>query len=242
MISKEERRDNLTFVTVSDIGSNHRAICMPNQDAVGFERMDEDFVMVVSDGVGSCKEAETGSKFVVEAVKKLFLDLKTSALRPSNYEIADTIIANWKSSIGNNPIDEYCATVKAVIKLGNMAKVISIGDGIAAITSNGISLTSPAEEVAFTNETKCMSSFVTPENIWIGDFSLDTYVPYAVFCCTDGVANGLVSGKELELIIEIEQHTSSDVLRMELENLVEEIGDYSFDDKTVGVVKYERKN
>ena len=100
----------------------------------------------------------------------------------------------------------------------------------------------PVAEASFTNETKCMSSFVLPEDIWIGDFNLDTYVPYTIFCCTDGVANGLVSGKELELVKEIENNTSSDVLKEELENLVKEIGDYSFDDKTVGVVKYERKN
>lgn len=242
MISKEERRENLTFVTVSDVGANHRVLCMPNQDAVGFVCSDEDFVIVVSDGVGSCKEAETGSRFVVKAVTKLFHDLKASSLHQNNLEIADTIIANWKASIGNNSIDEYCATVKAVIKLGNTAKVISLGDGIAAITSNGLSLTSPVEESAFTNETKCMNSLVSPENIWIGDFSIDTYVPYAVFCCTDGVANGLISGKELELVNEIEHSTSSDALKTELENLIVEIGDYSFDDKTVGVVKYERKN
>lgn len=46
----------------------------------------------------------------------------------------------------------------------------------------------------------------------------------------------------MELVKEIENNTSSDVLKEELENLVKEIGDYSFDDKTVGVVKYERKN
>lgn len=28
MISKEERRENLTFVAVTDIGSNHRVLCM----------------------------------------------------------------------------------------------------------------------------------------------------------------------------------------------------------------------
>lgn len=61
-------------------------------------------------------------------------------------------------------------TVKADIKLGNIAKVISLGDGIAAITSNGISLVAPVAEASFTNETKCMSSFVLPEDIWIGDF------------------------------------------------------------------------
>ncbi len=242
MISKEERCDNLIFVTVSDTGSKHRVLCMPNQDAVGFDCIDDDFVIVVSDGVGSCKEAETGSKYVVDAVRRLFSNIKSCELQLDNHEMAETIISYWRAAIGDNPVDEYCATVKAVIKIASTAKIISLGDGIAAITSNGMKLTSPVEEANFANETKCLSSFVSPENLWISDFHLDMYVPYAVFCCTDGVANGLVSGKELELVNEIEQQTSSEELKGELENLINEIGDYSFDDKTVGAVKYERKN
>ncbi|WP_446787117.1 protein phosphatase 2C domain-containing protein [Macellibacteroides fermentans] len=242
MISKEERRDNLIFVTVSDIGSNHRILCMPNQDAIGFNYIGEDFVIVVSDGVGSCKEADIGSKYVVDAVKQLFSSIKSRTLQFDNYEIADAIISYWRISIGNNPIDDYCATVKAALKVGNTVKIISLGDGIAAISSNGISLIAPTEETNFTNETKCMSSFVSPASFWIGDFHLDTYEPFAVLCCTDGVANGLVLGKEVELLNEIERNTNSEVLKEELENLIKEIGDYSFDDKTVGVVKYERKN
>lgn len=242
MISKEERRDNLLFVAVSDIGTNHRILCMPNQDAFGFKCIEEDFVIVVSDGVGSCKAAEIGSKYVVEAIIQLFLSIKSRALQLDNYELANAIITSWKISIGDKPIDDYCATVKAAIKFGSSVKIISLGDGIAAISSNGMSLVSPIEETNFTNETKCMSSFVSPESFWMCDFQLDTYESFAVFCCTDGVANGLVLGKELDLLNEIERNTSSEVLKVELENLIKEIGDYSFDDKTVGVVKYERKN
>ena len=242
MISKEERRGNLIFVTVSDIGANHRILCMPNQDATGFNCIDEDFVIVVSDGVGSCKEAETGSRYVIDVVKQLLISLKSGTLRFDNSEIADAIISSWKNLIGDNPIDDYCATVKAAIKVGNTVKIISLGDGIAAISSNGMSLVAQTEEADFTNETRCLNSYVSSESLWMGDFELDTYESFVVLCCTDGVANGLVLGKELEFINEIERSTSQEVLKEELENLIREIGDYNFDDKTVGVVKYERKN
>ena len=37
----------------------------------------------------------------------------------------------------------------------------------------------------------------------------------------------------------IEENTSADMLKQEIEALLEDISDYCFDDKTVGVVKYE---
>ena len=242
MISKEEQCDNLIFVTVSDIGSNHRILCIPNQDAADFRFDGEDFVLAVSDGVGSCKEAERGSKYAVEACLKLFDGIKSHVLHFDNTEIVEAIIAEWKLLIGRENADEFCATLKAVVKIGNDIKLVSIGDGIAAVTSNGIKLLAPTEDMSFTNETKCLRSQIKPESFWIGDFRIDTYEPFAVFCCTDGVANGLTSGKELELVEEIEKNTLNEELKFELETLVNEIGEYNFDDKTVGVVKYERKN
>lgn len=242
MITKEARHGELTFVTVSDIGANHRTLCLPNQDAAGFACIGGDFVMAVSDGVGSCKMAEAGAKYVVDSAIRLFSEMRAGALPLDHSEMAKRLIAFWRASVGEGPVDDYCATVKSVIKIGRTATLISLGDGMAAITSNGFSLASPPEEAAFTNETSCMSSFLSPERIWIGDFNLDTYVPYAVFCCTDGVANSLVPGKELELVREIEENTGMEELKLELERLIEEIGGYSFDDKTVGAVKYEGKN
>ena len=63
-----------------------------------------------------------------------------------------------------------------------------------------------------------------------------------VFACTDGVSNGIQEGREMDLVRNIETEIPGDQLRKELENLVEELSDYSSDDKTVGVVKYERTN
>ena len=79
-------------------------------------------------------------------------------------------------------------------------------------------------------------------DFWTSVFSLDLSIPYVVFACTDGVSNGIQEGREMDLVRNIETEIPGDQLRKELENLVEELSDYSSDDKTVGVVKYERTN
>ena len=48
-----------------------------------------------------------------------------------------------------------------------------------------------------------------------------------------------MEGQELNLIRDIEESTRVDILKEEIEALLEDISDYCFDDKTVGVVKYE---
>lgn len=242
MISREERHDNLILVTVSDIGSNHRILCMPNQDSAAFNYIEEDFALVLSDGVGSCKEAEQGSRYVTETCLKLLDSIKRRSLPFCSKSIVEELINSWRSLIVSENYDDYCATVKAAIKIGNQIKLISLGDGFIAVSSEGIHLSSPSEETSFTNETKCLGSHVSKNDFWTADFQLDTFKPYVVFGCTDGVANGIVSEKKIELVEDIEYNASPNKLKAELEEFVVEIGNYCYDDRTVGVVKYERKN
>ena len=80
MISCEKHAQGLTLVTVSDIGSNHRALLLPNQDSVDFIIDGEDFVLAVSDGVGSCSKAELGSKEAVASCIRVFTLIKNSRI------------------------------------------------------------------------------------------------------------------------------------------------------------------
>ena len=128
------------------------------------------------------------------------------------------------------------------MKLGNKLLMFSIGDGVLAVTSRGMYCCAPTDTNMFANQTMCLNAGIHVEDFWTSEFRLDTYVPYVVFACTDGVANGIQEGKELELVSEIETKTSVDELQHELEALVIDISEFSSDDRTVGVVKYERKN
>lgn len=239
MISCEKHAQGLTLVTVSDIGSNHRALLLPNQDSVDFIIDGEDFVLAVSDGVGSCSKAELGSKEAVASCIRVFTLIKNRIIEFESDNVVDALINEWRVSLDHENLDDCCATLKAIFKIGQVMKAVSVGDGFIAVSSDGLNLLSPTEEMAFPNETSCLCSRIEPRDFWTGDFNLDTRKPYAAFCCTDGVANGLVTGQELNLIRDIEENTSADMLKQEIEALLEDISDYCFDDKTVGVVKYE---
>lgn len=237
-----EKHGDITVVALTDIGTNHRAMLMPNQDAIRFSFSDEDFVLAISDGVGSCVRAEIGSKAAVEVCVQVFTNFKEQRVPFDREAIADALIDSWKGLLGDCAPDDCCATLKAVFKIGNSVEAVSIGDGILAITSDGIGIKSPSEGMSFTNETKCLSSRAVPNDFWVADFRLDTYKSYAVMCCTDGVSNGLIEGTELKLLTDIEKSVKADKLEAELTELIQDISEYCFDDRTIGVIKHERKN
>ena len=239
MISHEEHARGLTLVTVSDIGSNHRALFMPNQDSVDFTINGEDFVLAVSDGVGSCSKAELGSKEAVASCVRVFTLIKNRIIEFESDNVVDALINEWRVALKHENLDDCCATLKAIFKIGQVMKVVSVGDGFIAVSSDGLNLLSPTEETAFSNETSCLCSKIEPRDFWTSNFNLDTHKPYAALCCTDGVAKGIMEGQELNLIRDIEESTRVDILKEEIEALLEDISDYCFDDKTVGVVKYE---
>ena len=99
MKSCEEHVGGLTLVTISDIGSNHRALLIPNQDAADYCIDGDDFVLAVSDGVGSCAKAEIGSRNAVTACVQLFLRRKIGESALHTDSIADEIIEDRKSVV-----------------------------------------------------------------------------------------------------------------------------------------------
>ena len=239
MTSREEHAHGFTLITVSDIGFNHRALLMPNQDSADFIIDGEDFVLAVSDGVGSCSKADLGSKAAVASCIHVFALIKNRIVEFESESVVEALIHEWRVFLGDENLDDCCATLKAIFKIGQVMKAVSIGDGFIAISSDGVNLLSPTEEMDFSNGTNCFWSKIESRDFWINDFNLDVHKPYAVFCCTDGVANGILAGHELNLVREIEKNISAQMLKKELEALLEEIADYCFDDKPVGVVKYE---
>ena len=242
MISKKENHGECTFVVVSDIGVSHRINGVPNQDAADYVSINGDFALAVSDGVGSCKKAELGSAAAVEAIKRVFLSLQGQPFPPELTKITRRIADEWMSLLaGANP-DDCCATLKAAMKLGDKLLLISVGDGLLAVSSSGMKCCAPSENTLFTNQTQCLNSSIKEDDFWTSVFKLVIYVPYVVFACSDGVSNGIQEGREMDLIKEIETQITASELQSELETLLVDISDYSSDDRTVGVVKYERTN
>ena len=242
MMSQKEIIGDLTFVTLSDTGSSHLKNGTCNQDAVKYSCKDSDFLLAISDGVGSCPKAEKGAQAVMTAAERVFQSVLNQSLMFSADAVIIAFISEWRAVIDDVRLDDYGATVKMAIRIGASLRLFSLGDGVIAVTSSGINMISPEENSSFANMTRCLGNGISPSDFWMGEITLDTYVPFVVFACTDGVSNWIVNGKEMELVQEIESRTPSDELECQLKEFLADIAEYSSDDKTLGVVKYEQKN
>ncbi len=243
MISHEEHCGDITFVTVSDTGVSHRVKNIPNQDSVGYMISGDDFVLVLSDGVGSCKNAELGSNAAVLATKKVFSDVSRAKIKFDASIIAGQLIGEWKKILDTKQPDECCTTLKAAMKIGNRLMLFSVGDGLLALTSGELKIYSPDDENLFVNLTNCLCDAIKPKDFWTAEAVLQNKdMPFVVFVCSDGVANGIQEGREMEMVIELETAIPACEIRRELETLMLEISEYCMDDRTIGVIKYERKN
>lgn len=237
MISQEEHQGGLSIVITSEIGKAHCKLGLPNQDAAGYQQREDSFFLAVADGVGSCPRAEVGAQAAVAAAAAVFEELEDGAIPFKGDTIARTLLDLWRNSL--NDCDQCCTTLKAVFKLEQRLIATSIGDGFIAISSGGADLLSPTQEENFLNETDCLSSRTEENDFWTAEFFLTPCRPYAIFCCTDGIANAILPGTELSLTKEIETALSGPQLRGALEELLRDISSYSGDDKTIGVVKYD---
>ena len=238
MISRQSDFENGRIITITEIGSNHRAMLLPSQDACGYRIIDNDFCIAVADGVGSCMHADVGAQEAVDICMDVFTEIKSRQMPFSRKAIIDCIISRWKEAFGDEA-ENYCSTLKMIIKIENEMILVSIGDGILAVSSDGLNIMAPVETLDFVNETYCLSNRVNESDFWSNTFNLDLHKSYAVLCCTDGIANGLIQGSQIDVVTLIEKDICIDSLKSELEKFVTDIAKYSFDDKTIGVVKYE---
>lgn len=238
MMVRESRKENYSFAALSKAGASHQDLSLPNQDSVVFAEADGDYVVVASDGVGSCKLAHVGSKAVVDACCHVFDALKCGSLSFDSKSVSQAILEKWRKLIADLSEDDCCATLQAAFKLGSQLMFLSVGDGFWAYSSSSRQLVSECSEMAFLNETECLCSGMTVEGIHTDLVSLGNDDSYVVLCCTDGFANGIEEGKELEFLRELETGVDSEALTSELESFMKMISKCSLDDKSVVVVKY----
>lgn len=238
MKCREDHASGFHFVTVSDTGSSHRSVGLPNQDAVSYVSEGEDFALAVSDGVGSCAQADVGSQAAVDAVCEAFFSMRAGCIK-TPVQLTSSVLTSWKASVPHRAMDDCCATIKAALKLGSRMVLMSLGDGLLVAASGNTTSMAPTDMPAFANQTRCLSSNTLPDDIWTTEMAVSKSDSLVVLICTDGVANHLQEGREIELAKEIEHGLKPLELRAAIESLVTDISEYSSDDRTIGVVKYE---
>jgi len=238
MIARQEISEKFSFLGISKKGEAHLKTGKPNQDAILFNALDDSFVVAVSDGLGSCKRSQIGAQKAVSLCNEVFLELIDERLIFNAEIIVKRLSDLWNESFPQAAAKEYSATIKAVFLKNNELIAISVGDGLLFIRTDEGVFTLNNKDTDFINETSCLS-----HGMQLNIFSTkaaENITKAFVFICTDGVSVTISEGREREMFEEIAGVENVQKLQAEIENMLVEMSEYNSDDKTIGLVKYER--
>lgn len=180
-------------------GMLHENANIPNQDAYSVKRYKFGTILVVSDGLGSKKYSDIGSKAVGKAINRAVQIWNEYPERDIRL-LLPLMVSMWNIEIFPYSQQECGATcLFAIISNDGHVYMGQLGDGSIYISiDNELQLVREKED-DFTNLTVCMGGFSSYSDWRLKDFNFGNK-PFGVVMMTDGVSETLVEDKKEEFI------------------------------------------
>lgn len=180
-------------------GMLHEKSNIPNQDAYSVKKYKFGTILVVSDGLGSKKHSDIGSKAVGKAIDRavqIWNEYQENDIRL----LLPLIVSIWNMEIFPYSQKDCGATcLFAIIANNGHVYLGQLGDGsIYVLMDNEIQLVKEKED-DFTNLTMCMGEFSSYSDWSLKDIEVGAK-PIGIVLMTDGVSETLLDEKREEFI------------------------------------------
>ena len=192
----------------SVIGPMHVKQGVVNQDSWVTRRYNWGNVIVVSDGLGSKRHSDVGSRAVCRAVIEAVKRYRKHPDAQFN-DILRLIHANWLVEIAPYSASDCAATCLFAIQDNDSIKLGQLGDGLCAVYGDSEDthlIMSDDKEDSFSNYTTCL------QDTFVLDDWVVNQVPIqhckSVLLCTDGISEDLLPEKQIGFLKEL-YHTYS---------------------------------
>ena len=180
-------------------GVLHEEGNIPNQDAYSVKRYKFGTILVVSDGLGSKKHSDIGSKAVGKAINKAVQIWNAYAERDIRL-LLPLMVSIWNIEIFPFTQKECGATcLFAIISNDGHVYAGQLGDGNIYISIDDELHLVREKEDDFTNLTVCMGGFSSYSEWCLKDFIVENK-PFGIVMMTDGVSETIVENKKTEFI------------------------------------------
>ena len=168
-----------------------------NQDSFICKKMNNIYVLAVSDGLGSKKTSEIGSRILCECACDVISENLDCVGKIAAMEYARLVHEKWTNKIRNYQISDCYATMLLLLVIPGKIIAVRLGDGFVAFwVDDHVQVLYDQKEDYFVNETDCLT-----ENF--DDTKVETLeIPYTVFhggiLCSDGVGIGNMTASEIK--------------------------------------------
>lgn len=167
-----------------------------NQDCFLTKEYEEGYILVVSDGVGSKKMSQVGSKAICEAVYEV---ITTKHINLDLFSFKDVLYMcheEWKKRLALYDINQCYATMLVVSVVNKKIRAGRLGDGFIGIyTNQGVECLFDKKEDCFANETDCLCEQFERDKLEVVEIEYESL--FGVVACTDGIEIGTMQESEL---------------------------------------------
>lgn len=187
-----------------------------NQDYFISKEFKDGYIMVVSDGMGSKKMSQIGSKVICESI---YDRISQGKIDLNLLEFKDVLFSchkEWKKRLEEFDLSQCYCTLLVVIVLRDKIKAARLGDGFLSIyVDDNIYCLFDDKEEHFLNETDCLREKFDREKIEILDLDYKTFK--GAICCSDGIEIGTMQKNEIcdftkDFIISYSNKNKTDIL------------------------------
>lgn len=224
-------------------GISHAKKNIKNQDCLGFQKNHKGVLIAVADGVGSCLEAQKGSKYAIETIKKLHDKIESGQIRANaRKKIKEFIIEDWKNKVSVSPSD-YSTTLRFAIVFSNSLLLGGIGDSAIFVSINGEEQLLNRESSPFSNITFSLTQDMDESKFEIVKIDIPFNTKnVSIFIATDGITSELQEGKQIEFLNYLARKVreKGDNYQVEMMEWVNSLQEKNGDDKTMLLFTAER--
>ena len=183
-----------------------------NQDYFVCSSYEDGYILVVSDGMGSKRHSQYGSKTICESVYDIIDKRMVNLELLSFKDVLFQCHKEWIKRLEDYDISQCYATMLVAIVTNNKVTAARLGDGFIGIyTNRGIKCLFDNKEDYFANETDCLNEHFDRDKLEVFECEYDEF--FGVVACTDGVEIGTMQEIELKSFTKefIEEYRTLDV-------------------------------
>lgn len=173
-------------------GSYHEV----NQDYYISKSFDNGYIMVVSDGMGSKKISQYGSKTICETIYDLISKKQVNLELLSFKDVLYLCHEEWKKRLVSYDLSQCYTTMLVAVVCDKKIRVARLGDGFIGIyTNEGVKCLFDEKNDCFVNETDCLCECFEREKVETAEIEFDSL--FGIVACTDGIEIGTMQENEL---------------------------------------------
>ena len=168
-----------------------------NQDSFRAEKIGDGFVVVLSDGLGSKRNSQYGSKAICDSVIDMAFKYESRLMYCDPRIFLKDVHADWLMKISEMDVSSCYATLLAFVIYDGKGFALRLGDGFVSFWADDqVKVLFDRKEDYFANETDCLTEELVFDKMEICEFEVSDLKGGVV--CTDGVGIGNMTEPELK--------------------------------------------